>query len=285
MYTILFVLGFFYSVHCCHYLSDVLNYHELLHKEDVHHNIVRRDLSSVGHERTIHFKFKGKSYSINLQQNVDILRDDFVAVSIDSEGVEHPLNVPTLNYYRGTVEEDEDAYAIAHVQNGIINAEIIFENETIYIEPADPYLPKNVSNHMLVYKLSDVKWNLTSANSSTKMHQKNCILPRFNNQLPLNSEPTTPPPTSKPVKSNERKRRAVATDKNMCGLTLVADYRYFQSIGNGDRMTTINYMIQVVSRVHDIYRTTNFDGVGTNIGFKIQKVIVHDSFSTSYEHR
>ena len=284
MYTTLLILISFCSVHCRHYLSDVLNYHELLHKDDVNHKIVRRDLSSVGHERTIYFKFKGKSYSINLQQNVDILRDDFVAVSIDSEGVEHPINVPTLGYYRGTVEEDENAYVIAHVRNGIINAEIIFENETIYIEPADPHLLKNISNHMLVYKLSDVKWNLTSANSSIKMHQKNCILPRFNNHLPLNSE-RIPSPTGKPANSNERKRRAVATDKNMCGLTLVADYRYFQSIGNGDRMTTINYMIQVVSRVHNIYRTTDFDGIGTNIGFKIQKVIVHDSFSTSYEHR
>ena len=286
MYTstlVLFVLIFFCSVHCRHYLSEVLNYHELLHIDDVSHKIVRRDLSSAGHERTIHFKFDGKSYSINLQQKIDILREDFVAVSIDRYGQEHPIALSRLEYYKGTVEEDENAYVLAHVQNGMINAEIIFENESIYIEPAEPHLRENSSSHMLVYKLSDLKWNLTAANSSTKMHQKNCILPELNNKHPVNNEIDML--ARKPKETNARKRRAVATSKNVCGLTLVADYTYFQNIGNGDQMTTINYMIQVVSRVHEIYRRTDFDGIGTNIGFKIQKVIVHDSFSTEYEHK
>ena len=282
MYRHILVLFSVCTVHCGHYLSEVLKYHELLHIDDFSHNVVRRDLSSEGHEKTIHFKFDGKNYSVNLKQKIDVLQDDFVAVSIDSEGHEHPIKFSKKEFYKGMLDEDGSTYVLAHIQNGIINAEIIFENETIYIEPAQPHLPKDNSKHMLVYRLSDVKWNLTSANSSTKEHQKNCVLPEFNKQ---HSGQASDEPVTIPDSNTRRKRRAVATSKNVCGLILVADYTYFKGIGNSDRMATVNFMIQVVSRVHEIYRRTDFDGIGTNIGFKIQKIIVHDSFSTDYQHR
>ena len=162
----------------------------------------------------------------------------------------------------------------------MITAEIITNNETVYIEPLEPH-DEEKKDHMLIYRLSDVIWNLTDANSSVRMRDKNCKEPpTFSRNDQDINEPhfvVDEPPS--------RKRRNAATSHNVCTLILVADYTYYKVVGQSDRFTTMHSLIQVISRVHEIYRTTNFDHVGLNIGFKVERVLVHTSYSRDIEHR
>ena len=284
MYIFL-LLWISFSLVDSHYIKDILNHYELLHMDQLKHHVSRRDLSTEGHTRQLHFKFAGKTYNMVLRQRLDILDQGFVALSVDSDGEMHPFSVPTLQYYRGTVEGFTDSLVLAHIENNMITAEIMLGNDTIYIEPSKVHFTDK-PNHMLVYRLSDMVWNLTSADSSVKMNQKNCVVPEEAFKSSDKDDSNVDIPFVEMEKrSKKRSRRAVATVKNVCSLTLVADYQFFKNIGGSDKMATLNYMIQVVSRVHEIYRNTDFDGIGINIGFKVEKVIIHESFSKDYKHR
>jgi len=277
------------SIVLCDPLSQTLRYYELMHINDVDHHVVRRELTESGHGRRLNFHFAGKNYSITLVQKNDIITSDFQATSIDSEGKESPITVDELQYYKGAVENDDKSLVLAHIEDKMVTAEIILAKDTIYIEPSQPHI-EGKDNHMLIYRLSDVLWNLTDANSSVRMHEKNCITPSLTER---GSQSSTPPPKEHYVQTNKRqrhnqhgrKRRTVATDKNICELILVADYHYFKNIGQSQKIKTINHMLQVISRVHEIYRSTDFTGVGTNIGFKVKRVVVHEAFSEDSLHR
>jgi len=84
---------------------------------------------------------------------------------------------------------------------------------------------------------------------------------------------------------SERKRRAVNPTLIRCRLALVADYRFYQEMGQNDLRKSINYMIGVADRVDAIYRSTDWSSEYTGYGFEIAKVIVHkESHPSSANH-
>ena len=49
-------------------------------------------------------------------------------------------------------------------------------------------------------------------------------------------------------------------------------------MGNENKQTTIDYMLQVADRVNRIFRETEWS-VGKNIGFQVRKTVVYDGFT------
>ena len=45
-------------------------------------------------------------------------------------------------------------------------------------------------------------------------------------------------------KKHNRFKRATTPDKSTCDLLLVADYRFFQEVGNSELVTTANYLVR-----------------------------------------
>lgn len=255
-----------YTVSCTkHQLNNVLKYYEIIKLEEAQHHIVKRNLNELNHHRRIAFHFNGKKHHLHLQQTQEILSPDFKAFTIDANGRKRQIHVDTNTYYKGVLEEDADSSVIAHVDEDLINAEIITKNDSIFIEPLQPHLDGKISKDMIIYKLSDVLWNLTESKNYTKLYPKTCgveIKPEKNM-----------------VQSGSRNRRSTKNmdiTNNICELALVADFEYFTNIGESKEINTINYMIQVITRVHNIYKKTDFVGVGENIGFNIKEIIVHN---------
>ncbi|MCJ8743789.1 hypothetical protein PDJAM_G00098270 [Pangasius djambal] len=73
------------------------------------------------------------------------------------------------------------------------------------------------------------------------------------------------------------RRQAVDHRKNTCPLLLVADYRFFRHMGRKEESTTINYLIELIDRVDDIYRNTSWDEEFKGYGVQIQQIMINKS--------
>uniref|UniRef100_A0AAQ6ACN2 ADAM metallopeptidase domain 17a n=1 Tax=Amphiprion ocellaris TaxID=80972 RepID=A0AAQ6ACN2_AMPOC len=63
--------------------------------------------------------------------------------------------------------------------------------------------------------------------------------------------------------------------KNTCPLLLVADYRFFKHMGRGQESVTLNYLIELIDRVDDIYRNTSWDEEFKGYGVQIHQIIIN----------
>ncbi|KAK9879198.1 hypothetical protein WA026_004046 [Henosepilachna vigintioctopunctata] len=77
--------------------------------------------------------------------------------------------------------------------------------------------------------------------------------------------------------------------KTRCSLLLVADHTFYKYMGGSSTKTTINYLINLIDRVHKIYNNTLWRETSHGLGFKgmgflIKKIVVHSSPTrTSYD--
>jgi len=248
-------------------LRDVLNYYETLRNFNVDHRIVRRSINNGAAEH-ISFKSHGEEFRLNLVPSKQIFDPLFEAVSINSKGVETPVNVNKDNFYQGFDELHEKTEVIAHLQDGIMSATIVTKNETFFIEPKWRH-EESSPNEMIIYKSSDVIRNLTHGALKATCG----VNETFNSE---NIETYKGDVNSAPSRI---RRNNEVNDRNVCDLVLVADYLFFKHMGGSNKAATINYMLQVADRVNRLYRNTYWDDVGTNIGFQVKKAIVYDEYS------
>ncbi|MEQ2178875.1 hypothetical protein GOODEAATRI_018784, partial [Goodea atripinnis] len=68
------------------------------------------------------------------------------------------------------------------------------------------------------------------------------------------------------------KRQVHDHKKNTCPMLLVADHRFYKHMGREEESTTINYLIELIDRVDDIYRNTSWDEEFSGYGVQIQQV-------------
>ncbi|XP_041105392.1 disintegrin and metalloproteinase domain-containing protein 17-like isoform X2 [Polyodon spathula] len=73
----------------------------------------------------------------------------------------------------------------------------------------------------------------------------------------------------------KRQKSSPDPKKNTCKLLVVADYRFFQNMGRSEESTTINYLIELIDRVDDIYRNTTWDYNLQGYGVQIQQIIIN----------
>ncbi|KAG7271475.1 hypothetical protein CRUP_018509 [Coryphaenoides rupestris] len=69
--------------------------------------------------------------------------------------------------------------------------------------------------------------------------------------------------------------RILSPKKNTCPLLLVADYRFFQAMGRGEESITLNYLIELIDRVDDIYRNTTWNDEFKGYGVQIHQIIIN----------
>uniref|UniRef100_A0A8C3AFP8 ADAM metallopeptidase domain 17a n=1 Tax=Cyclopterus lumpus TaxID=8103 RepID=A0A8C3AFP8_CYCLU len=71
------------------------------------------------------------------------------------------------------------------------------------------------------------------------------------------------------------RRQAHDHKKNTCPLLLVADYRFFKHMGRGQESVTLNYLIELIDRVDDMYRNTTWDDEFKGYGVQIHQIIIN----------
>ncbi|XP_060773825.1 disintegrin and metalloproteinase domain-containing protein 17 [Neoarius graeffei] len=246
---------------------DVLNLSSLQQ-----HSVRKRDVQSHTHaERLLTFTALHRHFRLYLMSNTDLFTEDFSTVVVDKDGTYQKYEVHRQNFFTGHVIGEENSRVQAHVDDNDFTAHILTDEAEYNIEPLWRLTQGAPDGRLLVYRSEDIR------NMSRLAATKVCgyITAEASQLLPENVHRAA---AAQEEEEHLRVRRqAVDHRKNTCPLLLVADYRFFRHMGRKEESTTINYLIELIDRVDDIYRNTSWDEEFKGYGVQIQQIMINKS--------
>uniref|UniRef100_A0A8C7LAM2 ADAM metallopeptidase domain 17a n=1 Tax=Oncorhynchus kisutch TaxID=8019 RepID=A0A8C7LAM2_ONCKI len=247
-------------------LSSLLSDFEVLPVSGLqHHSVRKRDAHTQSHlERLISFSALKRHFKLYLTTNTDLFTEDFKAVFVDQQGKEHSYDVQLQNYFTGHLVGEEHSRVQAHIDGDEFSAHILTDETEYNVEPLWRFTETSPDGRLLVYRSEDIR------NLSRMASPKVCGYIHAGAQDLL-------PEAARGGEAQEdslhrAKRAAHNHKKNTCPLALVADYRFFKHMGRGEESITLNYLIELIDRVDDMYRNTTWDDEFTGYGVQIQQV-------------
>lgn len=230
------------------------------------HSVRRRDLEPQSHgEKRLSFSALRRHFRLYLRTNEELFSEGFKAVVLE-HGAERHLQVNRKNYYTGHVIGEEHSRVQAVVDDSEFSARILTHDGEFHVEPLWRFSAAPPAGRLLVYRSEDIR-NLS------RVHQPSVC-----------GYTTSDPTLLLPEELREReageetewrvRRQTHDHSKNTCPLLLVADHRFFTHMGRGEESTTLNYLIELIDRVDDIYRNTSWDQEFSGYGVQIQEIII-----------
>ena len=249
-------------------LDSVLRTYDTLDKTDIAHRIHRRSVDSDPQARSIRFVALRKTFQMKLIQSKDIFHPAFEAVSVDRHGKKTRVFVATDNFYYGHLVGDPTSRVTAHIEgDGTTTATIETKDETYVVEPMWRYFEHSPSHDMIVYKASHLNTDLQGGAHVRQHRWCGHVSNRTTNRRNHNES-----------RREKREIRSICElynkKENTCQVKLVADYKFFRSIGGGSEQATVHYIVQVMNRVNDIYTRTCWDSIGRGIGVQVKGIEV-----------
>uniref|UniRef100_A0A8C9YN58 ADAM metallopeptidase domain 17a n=1 Tax=Sander lucioperca TaxID=283035 RepID=A0A8C9YN58_SANLU len=256
-------------------LNSILSDFEVLPLSGLQlHSVRKRDVHTQSHlERLVSFKALHRNFKLYLTTNTDIFTDNFKAVFVDKHGSEENYDVHLQNYFTGHVVGEENSRVQAHIEGDEFSAHILTDEAEYNVEPLWRFTDSPADGRLLVYRSDDIR------NLSRIVSPKVCgyihaeakeLLPETARDLDGQEE------VDQEKGSHHReKRQAHDHKKNTCPLLLVADYRFFKHMGRGQESVTLNYLIELIDRVDDIYRNTTWDDEFKGYGVQIHQIIIN----------
>ncbi|XP_028251263.1 disintegrin and metalloproteinase domain-containing protein 17a isoform X1 [Parambassis ranga] len=239
------------------------------------HSVRKRDVHTHSHlERLVSFRALHRNFKLYLTTNTGLFTDNFKAVFVDKHGKEENYNVQLQNYFTGHVVGEENSRVQAHMEGDEFSAHILTDEAEYNVEPLWRFLDSPTDGRLLVYRSDDIK-NLSRIAS-----------PKVCGYVHAEAEDLLPRTVRRDWKVQEEmdqaneihhreKRQAHDHKKNTCPLLLVADYRFFRHMGRGEESVTLNYLIELIDRVDDIYRNTSWDDEYKGYGVQIHQIIIN----------
>uniref|UniRef100_A0A667Y0W9 ADAM metallopeptidase domain 17 n=1 Tax=Myripristis murdjan TaxID=586833 RepID=A0A667Y0W9_9TELE len=225
------------------------------------HSVRRRDVQTQSHvERLLSFSALQRHFRLYLRTNTELFTDDFQAVVVEEDGRERSYQVNRHNYFTGHVIGEENSRVQAHIDDNEFSAHILTDEAEYNVEPLWRFTMSPPDGRLLVYRSEDIR-NLS------RLHQPSvCGY--------VTSDPKHLLPDKPAVRG---KRQVLDHRRNTCPLLLVADHRFFKHMGREEESTTLNYLIELIDRVDDIYRNTSWDDEFKGYGVQIQQIIIEKS--------
>uniref|UniRef100_A0A3Q1HPQ6 ADAM metallopeptidase domain 17a n=1 Tax=Acanthochromis polyacanthus TaxID=80966 RepID=A0A3Q1HPQ6_9TELE len=226
------------------------------------HSVRKRDVHTQSHlERLVSFRALQRHFKLYLTTNTDLFTDKFKAVFVDKHGREENFDVQLQNYFTGHVVGEENSRVQAHIDGDEFSAHILTDEAEYNVEPLWRFTDSPTDGRLLVYRSEDIK-NLT-----------HIVSPKVCGYIHAEAQDLLPQ-TARRYHHRE-KRQGHDHKKNTCPLLLVADYRFFKHMGRGQESVTLNYLIELIDRVDDIYRNTSWDEEFKGYGVQIHQIIIN----------
>uniref|UniRef100_A0A8C1QCU2 ADAM metallopeptidase domain 17a n=1 Tax=Cyprinus carpio TaxID=7962 RepID=A0A8C1QCU2_CYPCA len=275
------------SIHCWYYVGGMKYIYALLHPDALSsiltdfdvvpasdlqlHSVRKRDVDARSHvERLVSFTALQRHFNLYLTTNIDLFTDNFKAVFLDKNGKEDQFDIQLQNYYKGHVVGEEHSRVQAHIDGEEFSAHILTEEAEYNVEPLWRFTESPSDGRLLVYRSEDIK------NISRLSSPKVCGYVNADAQELLPEEARAAGQTEQEEEPhNIEKRSTHDHKKNTCPLLLVADHRFYKHMGRGEESTTLNYLIELIDRVDDIYRNTSWDDEYKGYGVQIQQIIIN----------
>ncbi|KAK7904338.1 hypothetical protein WMY93_016945 [Mugilogobius chulae] len=233
------------------------------------HSVRRRDVHTHSHlERLVSFTALHRNFKLYLTSNTGLFTEDFKVVFVDKNGKEKDYDVQLQNYFTGHVVGEEHSRVQAHIDGDEFSAHILTEESEYTIEPLWRFTNSAADGSLLVYRSEDIK------NLSRVASPKVCGYMHAEDKYLL-SELRRDHGSQEHVPKSRERRQVHDHKKNTCPLLLVADYRFYRHMGRGLESVTLNYLIELIDRVDDIYRNTTWDEEFKGYGVQIQQIIIN----------
>ncbi|XP_059375202.1 disintegrin and metalloproteinase domain-containing protein 17-like isoform X2 [Carassius carassius] len=251
-------------------LRSILSDFDVVPASDLQlHSVGKRDVDARSLvERLVSFTALQRHFKLYLTTNTELFSENFKAVFLDKNGKEHQYDIHLQNYYKGHLVGEEHSRVQAHIDGEEFSAHILTEEAEYNVEPLWRFTESHPDGRLLVYRSEDIK-NISRLFSSKVCGYVNAdaqeLLPaRAVGQTEQEEEP------------HKIERRSTHDHKkNTCPLLLVADYRFYKHMGRGEESTTLNYLIELIDRVDDIYRNTSWDDDFKGYGVQIKQIIIN----------
>ncbi|KAG7460615.1 hypothetical protein MATL_G00200550 [Megalops atlanticus] len=234
------------------------------------HSVRKREVQAQSHvERLLSFTALSRHFKLYLTTNTKLFTQDFSAVFLDGDGQEDSYDVQRQNFFTGHVVGEENSRVQAHIDDNDFTAHILTDEAEYNIEPLWRFTESGPDGRLLAYRSEDIR-NISRLASPKVCGYMNAdaqdLLPEGAQEGAGQGEEESLP----------RERRQVIDHKrNTCPLLLVADYRFYEHMGRQEESTTINYLIELIDRVDDIYRNTSWDDEFKGYGVQIQQIIIN----------
>ncbi|XP_029984834.1 disintegrin and metalloproteinase domain-containing protein 17 [Sphaeramia orbicularis] len=238
------------------------------------HSVRRRDVQTQSHvEKLLSFHALRRHFRLYLRTNDQLFTDNFSAVVVGEDGRGRSFAINRNNYFTGHVIGEEHSRVQAHIDDNEFSARIVTDEAEFHVEPLWRFTAAPPDGRLLVYRSDDIR-NLS------RLHQPSVCGyvtsdPRL--LLPDSIRAELKDEEDEESSSSRSKRQTFDHRKNTCPLLLVADHRFFKHMGRSEESTTLNYLIELIDRVDDIYRNTSWDDEFTGYGVQIQQIIIEKS--------
>ncbi|KAL7388643.1 hypothetical protein ABVT39_018492 [Epinephelus coioides] len=236
------------------------------------HSVRRRDVQTQTHvEKLVSFDALQRQFKLYLRTNDQLFTEDFRAVIVDEDGQERSYTVNRHNYFTGHVIGEENSRVQAHIDDHEFSAHILTDEAEYNIEPLWRFTSAPPDGRLLIYRSEDIR-NLS------RLHQPSVCGYMTSDPAKLLPDGVKAAMLEDGEEEEESvirgKRQVHDHRKNTCPLLLVADHRFFEHMGRKEESTTLNYLIELIDRVDDIYRNTSWDEEFTGYGVQIQQIII-----------
>ncbi|KAM6915491.1 disintegrin and metalloproteinase domain-containing protein 17 [Xenentodon cancila] len=253
------------------------------------HSVRRRDVQTQTHVEkllsfdALHRRFvkpellllcvpEFRQFKLYLRTNDELFTEDFRAVVVDEDGREQTYPVNRHNYFTGHVVGEENSRVQAHIDDHEFSAHILTDEAEYNVEPLWRFTSAPPDGRLLIYRSEDIR-NISRLQQPSVCgyvtSESNHLLPDSVRATMLDEEEEESP--------SRAKREVHDPKRNTCPLLLVADYRFFKYMGREEESTTLNYLIELIDRVDDIYRNTSWDDELSGYGVQIQQIIIEKS--------
>ena len=272
------------------HLNQFLHEFEELSKEHVYLEHVTNFTAITAMRVYVRIELENKIFHASLKPHVELFHPDLVVKNSNGQS-----SINIQEYLEGNLVDDPNSRVLVHIKDGVVTGTIQTSDlEKFFIEPSHRHVKEPHDFHMIVYKLSHVKFNFSNPDEESGHfcgHDSHAgeqgfskddfefMLPKNDDYLEDGFEYT-------------RKKRETET-KNRCPLALVGDYRFFKEVNDGEEANAINYMISLIQHIDPLYRRQSLDPSKSeaykNYGFSIRHIEVvtspdEDDDTSSYKY-
>ncbi|XP_075717232.1 disintegrin and metalloproteinase domain-containing protein 17 [Rhinoderma darwinii] len=253
------------------FLDSMLSEFDVISLSEIQqHSIRKRDLETQSQvERIVDFTALHRHFKLYLTSDADHLSENLKAVVLDGNGKGKEYPIKRSDFFTGHVVGEHNSKVIAHIGDGDFTVRIMTDGEEYNIEPLWRFTGNTLRDNLLVYRSEDIR------EVSRLQSSKVCGYVQPEQDLFRNLESRETHQDAKHLHREKRQKSPPDPTKNTCTMLVVADHRFYRYMGRKEESTTINYLIELIDRVDDIYRNTSWDSQWKGYGVQIEQIIVH----------
>ncbi|XP_041355885.1 disintegrin and metalloproteinase domain-containing protein 10-like [Gigantopelta aegis] len=255
-------------------LTNYIRHFEFLHYDHealyAKHHVIKRSADGV---ISLDLDAFGRRFPLLLKTDTAVYSPQIEFSSSNSN-----LTFDTSRAYSGYLKYEESYVHGVITASGHFEGKIVTPNETYVVEKADRYFSEPHDHHTVIYRTSDVDFDLDRAFCGADTHRKHLQKFQYNlsHNVKLTSDRFHPVDRYMHYDPHYLHKRAIDPLKLTCALYLQADHKYYEKFGSNTD-AVIEQLTQYVQTVNSIYKQIDFDGDNSadNINFIIKKIKIH----------